>query len=291
MAEWPDFDSLPEVPGMPHGCAWGIFDKDGKKDRLGCLNKLTPSIAAAAASEVRDGTSVSLNWALDGFKVIGQTRKLLVHKHFTLGEEHVMKAFDDELEFNTQASSQWDSLIHFPHQSTGCSYNGVKPTVEALTESAKPETNDDTEDWPTLTTWHRRGGLVGRGVLLDYRAYAEAKGIPFSAFKSYGITVEDLEAVAAYQRTELKVGDILLVRTGFTEEIEAPTVEEQLVKIGSGEIAGVRGNMDTVRWVWNRHFAAVAADNPAFEQFPPIKEDGSMDDLRNLGMNLLRQVI
>lgn len=33
----PDFDSLPAVEGMPQGCAWGIFDKNGKKDHLGQL--------------------------------------------------------------------------------------------------------------------------------------------------------------------------------------------------------------------------------------------------------------
>ena len=27
----PDYDNLPPVKGMPKGCAWGIFDKDGKK--------------------------------------------------------------------------------------------------------------------------------------------------------------------------------------------------------------------------------------------------------------------
>jgi hypothetical protein len=56
----PDFDELPEVKGMPQGCAWGIFDKDGKKDVFGTLNLLTPDVVKAAASEVKEGVSVSL---------------------------------------------------------------------------------------------------------------------------------------------------------------------------------------------------------------------------------------
>lgn len=56
----PDFDDLPPVPGMPQGCAWGIFDRDGKKDTLGTLNLLTPSVVKAAASEIKEGVSVSL---------------------------------------------------------------------------------------------------------------------------------------------------------------------------------------------------------------------------------------
>jgi hypothetical protein len=56
----PDFDSLPAVEGMPEGCAWGIFDKDGKKDVWGTLNLLTPDVVKAAAAEVKEGVSFSL---------------------------------------------------------------------------------------------------------------------------------------------------------------------------------------------------------------------------------------
>jgi len=59
---YPDFDALPTVQGQPQGCAWGVFDKIGsdKKDVLGTLNFLTPTIIAAAGAEVRDGVSISL---------------------------------------------------------------------------------------------------------------------------------------------------------------------------------------------------------------------------------------
>lgn len=56
----PDFDELPKVEGQPQGCAWGLFDKDGKKDLFGTLNFLTPQVVAAAAAEIRDGVSISL---------------------------------------------------------------------------------------------------------------------------------------------------------------------------------------------------------------------------------------
>jgi hypothetical protein len=56
----PNFDDLPLVYGMPQGCAWGIFDKDGKKDVFGTLNLLTLDVVKAAAAEVRHGISVSL---------------------------------------------------------------------------------------------------------------------------------------------------------------------------------------------------------------------------------------
>ncbi len=56
----PNFDDLPPVEGMPQGCAWGIFDQEGKKDVLGTLNFLTPEVVRAAATEVKEGISISL---------------------------------------------------------------------------------------------------------------------------------------------------------------------------------------------------------------------------------------
>jgi hypothetical protein len=60
MAYLPKFDDLPPVEGMPQGCAWGVFDKNGNKDLLGTLNLLTPEVVKDAAAEVRQGLSISL---------------------------------------------------------------------------------------------------------------------------------------------------------------------------------------------------------------------------------------
>jgi hypothetical protein len=67
----PDFDSLPKVEGMPQGCAWGIFDKDGKKDIFGTLNLLTPKVIKAAAAEIEYGESISLKYATSHFSLLG----------------------------------------------------------------------------------------------------------------------------------------------------------------------------------------------------------------------------
>ena len=70
----PDFDSLPKVKGMPQGCAWGIFDKGGKKDHLGCVNLLTPAVVKDAYKEAKDGVSVSLNWPIGAINKPGFMR-------------------------------------------------------------------------------------------------------------------------------------------------------------------------------------------------------------------------
>jgi hypothetical protein len=59
-SSFPEYDDLPAVKGMPKGCAWGVFDKNGERDVYGCLNKITPEAVKAAAAEVKVGHSISL---------------------------------------------------------------------------------------------------------------------------------------------------------------------------------------------------------------------------------------
>lgn len=268
----PDFDSLPKVKDMPQGCVWGLFDKDGKKDHLGCLNLLSTKVVQEAFKEARDGVSISLNWPIGAIKKPGFLRKGLEHKIISFKESPFdIHCYDDELEFNTQCSSQWDSLVHFAHQPTGLNYNGAKPSKSDLVQAFGQVDVDKT--LPTLNHWHDRGGLVGRGVLLDYRAYAEAKGIKYDCFSAHAISVQDLEAVAEHQGTKFKHGDIVIVRSGFTEDLGVASAEEQEQMLGTHKAVGVKGNLESAKWFWNHHFAAVAGDAIAFEVLPPTIED------------------
>ncbi|KZL83084.1 hypothetical protein CI238_09323 [Colletotrichum incanum] len=275
----PDYDSLPPVEGMPKGCAWGVFDKDGKKDLYGTLNLLTPEVIKAAGAEVRDGVSISLNWPLDSLNKLNiQGRKQTAHHVHSLQAAGLSQGlgWDDELEFNTQGSSQWDSLVHWQHQPTGLAYNGFKPTQEELSATSTAENK-----MPTIDHWHERGGVVGRGVLIDYKAYTEAKGIDYHPMDGYRITIEDIEAVAAHQGVEFKEGDIFLLRTGATSIIDSPSPAD-FAKMAQVKLSGVHGTEETAKWFWNKHFAAVAGDANAFEAYPPLNLDGTEADMNGL---------
>jgi len=277
----PDFDSLPPVEGMPAGCAWGLFDKNGKKDHLGCLNLLTPQVVQNALKEATDGTSVSLNWPIGAINTPGFGRKGLVHKVLNFQDSAFkLHGFDDEVEFNTQCSSQWDSLVHFAHQPTGKSYNGIQPSVDALSQGFG--TFDVEKDLPTLNHWHDRGGLVGRGVLLDYRAWAESQGKKVDCFSSLRIKTSELEEVAKWEGVDFKHGDILIVRTGFTEELGKMNAQEQEKALGTHQTCGVEGNKESAKWHWNKHFAAVAGDAIAYETLPPLRDDGNVGAIDEL---------
>jgi hypothetical protein len=136
---------------------------------------------------------------------------------------------------------------------------------------------------PVRVDWHERGGLVGRGVLLDYKAYAEAKGIKYSCFDDHAITIADLEAVAKHQGTEFKFADILIVRSGFTEDLGGATGEEQEQMMSTHKCIGVEGSEAVAKWVWNHHFASVAGDAIAFEVLPPKLPSGEVGSINELG--------
>jgi len=280
----PDYDDLPAVKGMPKGCAWGVFDKDGKKDIYGTINMITPDVVKQAVAEVKEGVSVSLNWPIGAIKTPGFGRKGLVHNVIDFTSSPLgIHGFDDEVEFNTQCSSQWDSLCHFFHQESKCGYNGAQPTVAQLQQDFG--NHDKTKSLPTLDHWQERGGLVGRGVLLDYRAYAQAKGIKYECFDGHTITLDALKDVAKHQGTTFRQGDILIVRSGFTEDLGAAGAEEQEQMLGTHKCIGVAGNEEVAKWVWNNHFASVAGDAIAFEVIPPIKPDGSVGAIADLQLH------
>ena len=106
---------------------------------------------------------------------------------------------------NTQSGSQWDSLKHFAHQKSQMYYNGLSHD-----EALKSDTNG-------IHNICERGGIVGRGVLVDWLSwYEKTHGDPPSAVSRHEIPISELEECLQWQGTSTKPGDILLVRTGYT---------------------------------------------------------------------------
>lgn len=73
---------------------------------------------------MQTGISASLNWPIGALETPGFARKGLKHKVISW-QPQGFHGWDDEVEFNTQCSSQWDSLVHYHHQPSGLNYNGV----------------------------------------------------------------------------------------------------------------------------------------------------------------------
>ncbi len=258
----PDFDDIPAVAGMPHGCAWKVWGED---DQLGTLNLLTPEVVASAAQEnIRTGDRVQIDWGLDSVDVPANKRKHFHHELLDLKKKLGVYATDDELHLNTQTSSQWDGFNHFAHQATGTYYNGLKHDdlhSGAVDKGAKN----------SMHAWCLSGGIAGRGVLVDWVHWWEStktEPIP-AANSSYPIPLSQIKEVLEWQKSELRAGDILLLRTGVVRWFEQASDEDKVKgMIENDNFPGIEATEEVKRWLWNSHFAAVASDNPSFEFGP-----------------------
>ena len=239
--------------------AWGAY---GPSDELGFLNRQTPQvIAAAAQSEIKTGVRVALDAPLDF-----QAKTPLFGRQAFSKDVYQKKpriVHDDTWSFNTQSSTQWDGLRHFGYQKAGLFYN--RTTVEDIANSEKLGIEKSV----------RAGGHTGRGVLVDFARWMETEegkrevDGKFKNFETSAITLDWIKMVLKSQGTEVKWGDILIVRSGFFPAFHKLTGKELgvLQKQHPPGLGGVEQSDEVLEWIWN-HFSAVASDHPSFERWP-----------------------
>jgi kynurenine formamidase len=112
---------------------------------------------------------------------------------------------------------------------------------------------------------------VGRGVLIDYERWAGKRSKDVKPLESRGITVDELEQIVKEKGFDIRPGDILFVRTGFTKAYSALSADQRkalTVRESPSDFLGVSPTKETLRWIWESGFSAVAGDAPAFEQGP-----------------------
>ncbi|OCL06300.1 hypothetical protein AOQ84DRAFT_411421 [Glonium stellatum] len=252
----PPFSSLPLDPTGPPGNAWGLY---GTSDSLGALNLLTPATVAAAATEIKTGERVSLDWPLNKPSYPSFDRNPFESKIVNRSKgEQKRSVNDDVLHFNTQCSSQWDGFRHYGYQKAKKYYNG--------------HTQKELENPGVIgiDAWVEKGGIVGRGILLDYVSFCEKHSLALSAFTSTAIPLSHLCELIAEQNISFRAGDILFLRSGFTTAYERLSIDEQkaLAERPSPDFIGLEATTGVLRWIWESGFAAVASDAPSFERAP-----------------------
>jgi kynurenine formamidase len=241
--ELPDYDELPRIGGVP--ASWGLWGPD---DKLGALNLLTPERAAAAAKLVRRGAVFPLDWDWSCPSPPLFERRPWRH---TVVDVPGSRSKDDYLDdWNPSASTQWDGFRHVRREGYGC-YNGI-----------------DNQDHG-VGYWADRG-LVGRGVLADVASWRDSIGRPIIQEAPDRITVDDLRQTLAAAEVELQAGDLLLVRTGWTDwYLRQEPAKRGAISTMTGLVTpGLDPVQDMARYLWNNHVAAVAGDNPALEVWP-----------------------
>ncbi|KAF4504222.1 hypothetical protein G6O67_008398 [Ophiocordyceps sinensis] len=269
------YDSLPDEYRVWQG------EPGSREEGLGRLVLLTPKVVAEAARRcIQTGIRVSLNWDLTKLDTANFGRAPAQHHIFSLLGG---VAFDDVYIFNPQQSTQWDGLRHFsapfPTQESPerrLYYGGT--TAAEITDRANHRIG--------IQHWANEG-ICGRGVLLDYVAYAEELSISYSPLSRHGIPLRVLKQMALKQGVEFRRGDILFIRTGMTKLWDSQMTLADKVAYSRDpdpRHAGLEGTEEVLRWLWDQGFAAVAGDSVSFEVYPPrelySRQDG--DDVPGL---------
>ena len=265
MSSLPRYRDLPVTPGAPPKTAWGMF---GENDDLGAVQLQTKERIRDAATLVKTGEVFALNWELTKPNPPLLRRGAVVHtmhREVSIGHHS-----DDHLDnFYPQASTQWDGLTHVGDYEHGF-WGGV--TVQSLRESGDKSRLG-------VDHWARRG-IVGRAVLLDVARERERQGRPLDLAESDKITVQDLEDARRAAGIAFQPGDVWLLRTGWLGwyERQPQPVRDELARANYRiKVPGLTCSEEMAEYIFDRHPAALAADNLTVESWPPpsyVEPDG-----------------
>ncbi|KAJ5620076.1 hypothetical protein N7510_004060 [Penicillium lagena] len=282
-SRFPVRKDLPRLPDAPEGAAW-VWGED---DQNGRLNLLTPQRVKESAAEILTGEMVRLDLPLTVPEKPAFGRETFQHNIKTIVPD---VAYDDIYSMNTQSGTQWDGFRHdytnpningdyqFSHIPTKTFYNRTKSS-----DIVGPTSNDRC----SIHHWALHG-IAGRGILLDYWGYANANNKVYDPYSSHAISLPELRACASWQGLDLRpsseggsirVGDILLVRSGFVARYgQLSPVERYAASTRAHDnlcFAGVARGEEMKDFLHDSYFAAVAGDSPTFEMWP-VKEGGGL---------------
>lgn len=237
----PTYDELLARTDAPAGSTWGLWPG---REVLGCLNRITPERRQRAAGLVQTGEVFPLDLDPEVPDPPLFDRARLQREVTWLGD-----VGHDEIlsNYNTQASTQWDGFRHIRSREHGF-HGGLQDEDHGVHHWAEH-------------------GIVTRGVLADVARFRT-----IDPSQSDPIDADDIRGCLIAQDVAVERGDILLIRTGWTTWYRSLD-DAARAELAAGEeqkpTCGLRAGSSNVRLLWELGIAAVAADNPALEVWPP----------------------
>jgi len=216
---------------------------------LGCLNRITPDKRVRAAGLVQTGEVFPLDRDVESPDPPLFGRARLEREVLWLGDI----GHDEVLgNYNTQASTQWDGFRHIQSREHGF-HGGVADEDHGV------------HHWALH-------GIVTRGVLADVARHMTVD--PTSGV----ISADDVQACLDAQGVAVERGDILVIRTGWQSWYDSLDEAGREAASTKREGCGLRSGPTMAAFLWDLGIAAVAADNPALEVFPPGTGGEATDD-------------
>jgi kynurenine formamidase len=255
-----------EMKKWQKGKGWGWVW--GAQDEVGSLNELTDASRLAALRIAKQGKVYDLGILYDrtSYKWPGHSPGEIMSFRTPEGvkrqgdipgviqENPTRTAWHScALFMNDNVATQIDGLGHATEGEDDHWYNGFKE-----------------KDWGG--NWGQRKcdastipPIITRGVLIDVAGWKGVDALP----SNYMITPADLEAALKAQGTELKTGDVVLIRTGTLRHWGDAGGDH--ATIGKHDSAGI--NLEAARWLVEQHGAIMIGSDTSGLEYGPTTAD------------------
>lgn len=242
--------------GTGWGWVWGADDEVGSLNELTNASRLA-ALQIAAAGEVFD---LGVTYDRSSFKWPGHSS----------GEIMTFRSPDGVLRQGDFAPAKtgttWHSCALFMNDNVATQIDGLCHIVEG---DDKHWYNGFTEgdwggDWgPRKCDATTIPPIVARGVLIDVAGLKGERALP----PHYSITPDDLRDALARQKTKLRPGDVVLIRTGTMQFWEDLKDRELLATHDSAGLS-----LEGAKWLVEQHGAMMIGSDTTGLEYGPAAE-------------------
>jgi kynurenine formamidase len=254
----------PVLKGWRKGKGWGPIW--GDRDEVGALNAMTPDTVRAALGLVRQGKVYDLGVPYDreSFKWPGHNPAEVLTFRSPEGVKRqgdFKPAVDRKL---NPGGITWHSCAVFINDNVGTQIDGLGHI--AVGDDNHWYNHFKEADWGG--NWGIRKcdattipPIITRGVLIDVAGARKVDALP----SHYRITASDLQAALARQKTKLRPGDTVLIRTGVLRYWGINGADH--TKLAAHDSAGI--DLAAAKWLVESQGAIlIGADTSSLEHWP-----------------------
>lgn len=249
------------------GKGWGSVW--GKQDEVGSLNEMTDGSRLAALRSVQQGKVYDLGVLYDrtSYKWPGHNPGEIIS--FRTPEGVKRQGDSPALIDQNPTKTAWHSCAVFVSDNIATQIDGLGHATEG-----------DDDHWYNgfrERDWGGNWGLrkcdattippiIARGVVIDVAGFKSADALP----SNYAISPEDLQGALKKQNTQLKPGDVVLVRTG-TLRFWGEAGNDAEGKIKAHDSAGI--NLEAAKWLVEQNGAMLIGSDTSGLEYVPRDED------------------
>jgi kynurenine formamidase len=265
------------IKGWKKGKGWGWVW--GKSDEVGALNAMTEASKLAALRLAKQGKVYDLGVLYDrtSYKWPGHSPAEIIAFRTPEGVKRQQDLPNLVGADVNPRGTAWHSNAIFINDNVGTQIDGLGHVTEG--PGCEHKATDHWYNGFTEAEWGGNWGprrcdaakippIVARGVMIDVASFKKVDALP----ANYEITIKDLEGSLAEQKTELRPGDIVLIRTG-TLRYWGETGSDSDGKIKMHDSAGI--GLDAAKWLTEQQGAMLIGSDTSGLEYVPTDADNA----------------